>query len=141
MNTDVEYYCNKCERWSRYNFGQTDYHAQCDTPNEQGGLMRYNLYKTTNNYVPDLELVKVEGTAIERDVWFLWRGTKQNLRMSRDNEYGDWEWMITHTEYTDEFDIWLDENLDLYDSLESTFELDDLIPTNYTFEFKTGNNG
>lgn len=103
--------------------------------------MEYNLYKDDlDNFIPDVELVKVEGDAITRRVWFLWRGTEQWLEMSKDNQYGDFSWVIVDNTYTDEFDEWLNDNLENYDSLEFMFDLSDVIPTEYEITFKKENN-
>ena len=100
--------------------------------------MKYDLYAPERNFVaiPDLELVKVSGDDKDRSVHFLWRGTKQWLAMSRDNHYGDNCWLVVKTDYTEEFQEFLDEELGGYDSLEDTFELSDLINTNYTIDFE-----
>lgn len=102
--------------------------------------MEYNLYKdSTNDFIPDVELVRVEGDSITRRVWFLWRGTEQWLEMSKDNEFGDNEWLVVNTNYTNEFDEWLDENLENYDSLEFMFDLSDIISKEYNITFKKEN--
>jgi hypothetical protein len=46
-------------------------------------------------------------------------------------------WLITRTEYTENFEEWLDEELDGYDSLESMFStgLLDILPDTYSVEF------
>jgi len=89
--------------------------------------MTYDIYATPNNaFIPDVEIKSVEDYADnqKRSVAFLWRGTKQWLELSKDNSYNDGNWLITDTEYTKEFEEWLDENLDQYDSLESLFGMD-----------------
>lgn len=100
--------------------------------------MEHDFYKDGDDgWIPDVKLTKVEGDRTERRVWFLWRGTPQWLEMS--TAY-DGYWLVTDTEYTDEFDEWLDENLDDYDSLESMFStgIDDVISETYSIEFKVG---
>lgn len=90
-----------------------------------------------NGWIPDVQLVKVQGDYTERFVWFLWRGTEQWLKMSKDNEYGDNFWLVVDTNYTETFDEWLDENLSGYDSLESMFStgIEISIPETYLVEF------
>lgn len=90
-----------------------------------------------NEFIPDVKLVKVQGDYTERSVWFLWRGTEQWLKMSKDNEYGDNFWLVVDTKYTDDFQEFLDEELDGYDSLESMFStgIDDVIPETYSVKF------
>ena len=86
--------------------------------------MTYDIYATPNNaFIPDVEIKSVEDYADnqKRSVAFLWRGTKQWLELSKDNSYNDGNWLITDTEYTPDFQEWLDENLENYDSLESLF--------------------
>jgi hypothetical protein len=98
--------------------------------------MQYDLYNVpNNNFIPDVKLVKVSGDSTDRTVEFLWRGVAQTVYMSRENEYGDGEWTVTYGNYTEEFDNWLDENLENYDSLEFMFDLQDIIPTEYELEF------
>ena len=103
--------------------------------------MKYDLYAPEHNLspVPDLQLVKVSGDDRDRGVHFLWRGTKQWLAMSKDNYYGDNEWLVVKTDYTDDFQDFLDEELGGYDSLESTFELSDLFPSHREIEFEVNN--
>jgi hypothetical protein len=43
-------------------------------------------------------------------------------------------WLITDTKYTSDFEEWLDDNLDQYDSLEFMFDLNDLVPNHYKIE-------
>ena len=102
-------------------------------------ITNYDLYRGYDDYVPDIELVRIEGDAIDRSVWFLWRGTEQWLKMSAVNAYDDGYWLIVETKYTDEFDEWLAENLSEYDSLENLFDVDDIIPTRYNITFKKEN--
>jgi hypothetical protein len=47
----------------------------------------------------------------------------------------DGYWLITETTYTDEFQEWLDEYLDEYDSLEYMFDVGNLIPASYHITF------
>jgi hypothetical protein len=90
-----------------------------------------------NEFIPDVKLVKVEGNYTERSVWFLWRGTEQWLKMSKDNEYGDNFWLVVDTNYTNDFQEFLYEELGGYDSLETMFStgIDDVIPETYSVEF------
>ncbi len=104
--------------------------------------MKYDLYAPEHNLspVPDLQLVKVSGDNRDRSVHFLWRGTKQWLAMSKDNYYDDDGWLVVKTDYTEEFQEFLNEELDDYDSLELTFELADLFPiTRREIEFEVNN--
>jgi len=55
--------------------------------------------------------------------------------MSKDNHYDDNCWLVVKTDYTEDFQAFLDEELSGYDSLESTFELSDLIPFDYELHF------
>jgi hypothetical protein len=83
--------------------------------------MTYDIYATPNNaFIPDVEIKSVEDYADnqKRSVAFLWQGTKQWLELTIQD---DGFYLITDTEYTDEFESWLDENLENYDSLESLF--------------------
>jgi hypothetical protein len=92
-----------------------------------------------NNFIPGIELVKVSGNFIDKSVWFLWQGTEQFAFMSKDNEYGDFHWLIKDTEYTDKFQEFLDDELGGYDSLETMFSsLDKRIPENYELTFERG---
>jgi hypothetical protein len=98
--------------------------------------MTYDIYATPNNaFIPDVEIKSVEDYADnqKRSVAFLWRGTKQWLELSKDNSYNDGNWLITDTEYTPDFQEWLDENLENYDSLESLFGME--FPTTKQFYF------
>lgn len=101
--------------------------------------MIHDFYKDENEtgWIPDVKMTKVEGDRTERRVWFLWRGKPQWLEMT--TQY-DGFWLISDTKYTDEFQEWLDENLDGYDSLESMFStgLLDVIPDTYSVEFEVG---
>jgi hypothetical protein len=99
--------------------------------------MNYDLYAPERNFtaIPDLKLVKITGDDRDRSIHFLWRGEAQWLAMSKDNPHGDNCWLVVKTDYTEEFEAWLDEELGGYDSLESTFELSDIIPTEYSIEF------
>jgi hypothetical protein len=97
--------------------------------------MEHDFYKDEDNgWIPDVKLTKVEGDRTERRVWFLWRGTPQWLEMTTET---DGYWLVINTEYTDEFQEWLDEELDGYDSLESMFStgLLELLPDTYSVEF------
>lgn len=91
-----------------------------------------------NGYIPDVQLLKVTGNDRDRGVYFLWRGKEQWLAMSKDNAYEDGFWCVVKTDYTEEFDEWLDENLGGYDSLESMFStgIGDIIPDDYSVEFE-----
>lgn len=99
-------------------------------------VMKHDFYKDENEtgWIPDVQLVKIEGDRTERRVWFLWRGTPQWLEMS--TAY-DGYWLISDTKYTDEFQEWLDEELDGYDSLESMFStgIEDVLPETYSVVF------
>jgi hypothetical protein len=100
--------------------------------------MKHDFYPDgENEYIPDIKLIKIEGNDIERSVWFTWRETEQWLKLSRENEYGDFSWLVVDTDYTDDFDEWLDEELEGYDSLESMFTtgVRDVIPEHYSVEF------
>jgi hypothetical protein len=92
-----------------------------------------------NSFIPDIELVKVSGDFTDRSVWFLWRGIEQFVFMTKDNQYGDSFWLITDTEYTDEFQDFLDEELENYDSLESMFDSYEFIAENYEITFEREN--
>jgi len=93
-----------------------------------------------NNFLPGIELVKVSGNFEDRSIWFIWQGIEQFAFMTKDNEYGDYQWLITRTEYTDEFQEFLDNELDGYDSLETMFDsLDEFIPENYELTFERAN--
>jgi hypothetical protein len=99
--------------------------------------MKYDFYKDgPNGFIPDVKLVKIEGDDRTRAVWFLWRGAEQWLEMSKDNYYGDNSWLVTETSYTKDFEEFLDEELEGYDSLESMFELSDIIPMQYEINFE-----
>ena len=101
--------------------------------------MTHDFYKDENEtgWIPDVKMTKVEGDRTERRVWFLWRGKAQWLEMTTAD---DGFWLITNTEYTEDFEEWLDENLDDYDSLESMFStgLLEIIPDTYSVEFEVG---
>jgi hypothetical protein len=99
--------------------------------------MEYDLYSPERNFsaIPDLKLVKITGDDRDRSIHFTWRGDRQWLAMSKDNPNGDNYWLVVKTDYTEEFQEFLDEELSGYDSLESTFELSDIIPTEYSIEF------
>jgi hypothetical protein len=75
-----------------------------------------------SNFIPDVVLTKTENDFPIKRVSFTWRGTSQWLEMSKDNAYNDGYWLITDTDYTEDFEAWLDENLEDYDSLESMFD-------------------
>lgn len=78
-----------------------------------------------SSFIPDTTIEKTitsfsnERNSIIRKVLFTWRNTAQSAVMEIQ---GDKHWLIVETDYTDEFDNWLDENLEDYDSLESMFE-------------------
>jgi hypothetical protein len=99
----------------------------------------FNLYsgRYKEDWIPDVQLVKVSGDSTDRSVHFLWRGEKQWLALSTDNDYGDGCWLVVKTDYTKKFEKWLDKNLDGYDSLESMFTtgLDEVIPVTYEIDF------
>ena len=95
--------------------------------------MTYDIYATPNNaFIPDVEIKSVEDYADnqKRSVAFLWRGTKQWLELTNQD---DGHYLITDTEYTPDFEEWLDENLENYDSLESLFGME--FPTTKQFYF------
>lgn len=99
--------------------------------------MKYDLYKNKDNaFIPDVVITKVDGNwlgdSTGRRIWFEWRGTPQWCYMTIDAGY----WLIDETDYTDEFQEWLDENLDKYDSLEFMFDLYDLFPSDYQIIFE-----
>lgn len=88
---------------------------------------KFDLYSNPQyDFIPDVEITKIEGSWLSGDegawrkIWFTWRGAEQLAKMVVDE---DGYWIIDYTKYTDEFDEWLDENLDNYDSLESMFDL------------------
>ena len=95
--------------------------------------MQHDFYKDDNDWIPDVQLLKVEGDRTERRVWFLWREKPQWLEMTTEQ---DGYWLVTDTKYTDEFYDWLEENIIDYDSLESMFStgLLDLLPDTYSIE-------
>jgi hypothetical protein len=83
--------------------------------------MTYDIYATRNNaFIPDVVLHKFEDVNAERFVSFEWRGADQWLKMEIQD---DGHYLIIDTNYTEEFQSWLDENLENYDSLESMFGL------------------
>ena len=110
------------------------------TKNEMSMMtkMKYDLYSPDLNLspIPDLKLVKVSGDDRDRSVHFLWRGEAQWLAMSKDNYYGDNCWLVVKTDYTPEFQEFLDDELGGYDSLESTFELEHIFSPNREIEFE-----
>jgi hypothetical protein len=71
-----------------------------------------------NCYIPGVVVLALAGDDMVRQVWFSWNGRNQHLTMEIQ---ADGHWLITDTVYTDDFDLWLDENLADYDSLESMF--------------------
>jgi hypothetical protein len=79
-------------------------------------------------FIPDVELVSVSGDDREMSVHFLWRGTKQWLSMSKDNEYNDNSWLVIETDYSEEFEDFLDSELSSYDSLEVMFGTMEILP-------------
>ena len=83
--------------------------------------MTYDIYATPNNaFIPDVEVKIVdEYDEGKKSIWFFWRGVKQWVEMTIQD---DGFYLITDSEYTDEFQSWLDENLENHDSLESMFE-------------------
>lgn len=101
-------------------------------------MVKHTFYDKDNAYIPDVELVKVVGDSKTRSVYFRWCGITQWLEMSTDNQYGDNFWLVVKTDYTPDFEDWLDENLGGYDSLETMFStgLEDVIPETYSVEFE-----
>ena len=83
--------------------------------------MTYDIYATPNNaFIPDVEVRIVdEYDEGKKSIWFFWRGKQQWVEMTIQD---DGFYLITDNEYTDEFQSWLDENLENHDSLESMFE-------------------
>jgi hypothetical protein len=83
--------------------------------------MTYDIYAVENNaFIPDVEVKIVdEYDEGKKSIWFFWRGKQQWVEMTIQD---DGFYLITDNEYTDEFQSWLDENLENYDSLESMFE-------------------
>ncbi len=83
--------------------------------------MTYDIYATPNNaFIPDVEVKIVdEYDEGKKSIWFFWRGKQQWVEMTIQD---DGFYLITDNEYTDEFQSWLDENLENHDSLESMFE-------------------
>jgi hypothetical protein len=79
-------------------------------------------------FIPDVELVSVSGDDRDMRVHFLWRGTKQWLAMSKDNEYMDNSWLVTETDYTEDFEEFLEDELSSYDSLEVMFGTMEILP-------------
>lgn len=71
-----------------------------------------------NGYIPGVVVSGFAGDDKFRQVWFSWNGYNQNLTMEIQ---ADGHWLITDTVFTENFDLWLDENLQDYDSLESMF--------------------
>ena len=101
-------------------------------------MTTHDFYKDGDNgWIPDVKMIKVVGDRTDRQVWFSWRGKPQWLSMTTDNEYGDGYWLVNDTEYTEDFEEWLDEELDGYDSLESMFStgLLEVLPDTYNIEF------
>ena len=101
--------------------------------------MQHTFYGDENDsWIPDVTLLKVEGDSSERKVWFLWRAESQWLEMTTEH---DGDWLITETEYTEDFEQWLEDHLDEYDSLEMMFSsgLVDVIPETYEIEFEVAN--
>lgn len=99
------------------------------TPNDRK-INDYDLYAGAGCPVEDLKLVRVENdwTDGRRRVWFTWRGRAQWLEMSnREDGY----WLVVDSVYTSDFAdlVTSDDFLENYDSLESTFDLNDLFPT------------
>ena len=92
-----------------------------------------------NANIPDVELVSVLGDDRDMSAHFLWRGTKQWLAMSKDNYYNDNSWLVVETDYSEEFQEWLDEELSGYDSLETMFGTIDFLPNeSYLFIVSRG---
>jgi hypothetical protein len=83
--------------------------------------MTYDIYSVPNNaFIPDVEVKIVdEYDEGKKNIWFFWRGKQQWVEMTIQD---DGFYLITDNEYTDEFQSWLDENLENHDSLESMFE-------------------
>jgi hypothetical protein len=105
---------------------------------EEANMATYSN-RNDGGSIPDLVLTRIEGdwlgSNIGRSVWFKWRGTKQSCFMAVEDGY----WLITETTYTDEFQEWLDEYLDEYDSLEYMFDVGNLIPASYDITFEEDN--
>jgi hypothetical protein len=79
----------------------------------------YDIYSPKNNaFIPDVVLNKFEDAGKARFVSFAWRGLDQWFKMEIQ---ADGHYLITDTHYTEDFQVWLDENLEDYDSLESMF--------------------
>lgn len=69
--------------------------------------------------VPNITITRTESeNPISKSVWFEWQGVPQFAQLTWETNGG---WLIVSTNYTAEFDEWLDENLDDYDSLETLF--------------------
>jgi hypothetical protein len=81
--------------------------------------MTQNLYTPNSSFIPDVVLVKATTDDYFKRVWFTWRGTEQWLKMLLQQ---DGFWLIVDTDYTEEFEQYLDEHLEDHDSLESMFE-------------------
>ena len=101
---------------------------------------KFDLYSNSQyDFIPDVEIIKIEGSWLGdegaiREIWFTWRGTQQFAKMLVDE---DGYWIIDDTKYTGEFEEWLDENLENYDSLESMFDLP--VDAHYSFIYGEAN--
>ncbi len=83
-------------------------------------MTQKDIYSSTNNsFIPFVVVTKVKTDMYTKRVWFTWRGAEQWLQMEIQ---GDGHWLVVGAVYTSEFDEYLDENLENYDSLESMFE-------------------
>lgn len=108
----------------------TSFTEPTSNPNDRK-IANYDLYAGEAGCpVEDLKLVRVENdwNEGERMVWFTWRDRAQWIKMSnREDDY----WLIVDSVFTDEFAelVNSDDFLENYDSLESTFDLNDLFPT------------
>jgi hypothetical protein len=84
-------------------------------------MATHDFYTESNGYIPDVKLTKIAGDERDVSAYFTWRDKPQWLAMSKDNHYGDNCWLVVKTDYTEDFQEWLDEELGGYDSLETMF--------------------
>jgi hypothetical protein len=72
--------------------------------------------------VPNITITRTESeNPISKSVWFEWRGVPQFAQLTWETNGG---WLIVRENYTADFDEWLGENLNDYDSLETLFGAD-----------------
>lgn len=80
--------------------------------------MKTLLFSNKKTQFPGIELSKIVAEDEQMAVWFSWRGKPQWCYMELED---DGHFLIWQTNYTERFQLWLDENLCDYDSLEATF--------------------